>query len=115
MPDRLLVLVHQLVAEVRALRDSLGGELPTVLSKRRAARELDISLSKLKGLIRRGELMTCEVGRTTMVPASEVRRIAESARRQPAAQVPPAPARKRRKATTPAQEARTIRAAVKRK
>ncbi len=78
MSDVLLVQFQCLLEEIRTLRDLQG--LPTILTKKRAARELGVSLSKLKGLMRRGELAVCEVGRTTMIPASEVTRIADAKR-----------------------------------
>lgn len=82
MADKALQeVVEQLLAEVRSMKGQLDKKLPTVLSKKHAAQELDISLSKLKGLIRKGEIRVCEVGGTTGVPASEIRRIAESATR----------------------------------
>ncbi|MBN1208967.1 MAG: helix-turn-helix domain-containing protein [Myxococcaceae bacterium] len=101
-------MLEELLAEVREVRS--WGALPTVLTKRRAARELGVSPSKLKQLIRRGELAVCQVGRSTMVPASEVQRIAASARRKPAA---PGRARKEKRPTSPAEEARAVRSALK--
>lgn len=108
---QLEALLKELLVELRASGLGHGG-LPSVLSKRRAARELDISLSKLKALIRDGALMVCEVGSATMVPASEVRRIADSARR--VAVAPGRPVRKvKRSGAT--EEARAVRAALKKR
>lgn len=104
-------VLRDLLAEVREART--WAALPTVLTKRRAARELSISLSKLKALIRDGELSVCEVGRSTMVPASEVLRIADSARREEAtATQRPRQSRKAR-GTSPVEEARKVRQSLK--
>ncbi|NTX07008.1 hypothetical protein [Myxococcus sp. CA040A] len=76
--DDVQVLFERLLSEVKALREDRERPLPTVLSKRRAAEELSVSLSKLKGMIRQGAILVCEVGGTTGVPASEIRRIASA-------------------------------------
>lgn len=110
----LLAEVRRILREVQELRGVVEKRLPTVLTKQRAAQELSISLSKLKGLIRSGELMVCEVGRTSMVPASEVQRLAASARREAAAARPARP-RKPKHSTSPAEEAAKARRALKKK
>lgn len=112
MTDALLAQFQRLLEEIRALRDLQG--LPTILTKKRAARELGVSLSKLKALIRTGEIAICGVGRTSMVPASEVRRIAASARREAAPPARPARARKAKHAGA-AEEASAVRAALKKR
>jgi len=76
--DDVQVLFERLMGEMKALREDRERSLPTVLSKRRAAEELSISLSKLKGMIRQGAILVCEVGGTTGIPASEIRRIASA-------------------------------------
>jgi hypothetical protein len=78
-------LLVDLIAEVRALKEKVDTGLPAVLNKKRAARELDISVSKLKGMIQRGQISTCAVGDTTGISRSEIQRIAKSTppRRRP--------------------------------
>jgi len=108
-------ILEELLVELRAVKNSAA--LPTVLTKRRAALELSVSLSKLKGLIRAGEIMVCEVGSTTMVPASEIRRLAQSARAQASnsSSSRPAHTRASRKPTSPAEEARQVRDALRKR
>lgn len=72
--------LEELFAQVKALNDRWEKPLPSVLTKRMAAKELSISVSKLKGMIARGLIMECEVGDSMGIPSSEIRRIAESAR-----------------------------------
>lgn len=113
--DALQGLLERLLMEVQALRAD-PGRLPTVLTKKRAAAELSISLSKLKGLIRAGEILVCEVGGTTGVPASEVRRIAATLRESKAPR--PRTARRTRpagRALNPAEEARRVRDALRKR
>jgi len=70
-------VVGQVLAEVRALRLMIEGRgLPQVLTMKRAAVELSVSLSQLGVLIRSGSLLTVTIGKRRMVPASEVRRLA---------------------------------------
>ena len=62
-------------AELARLRETVAKPLPTVLRQQRAAKELDVSLSKLKQLIRSHQILTVVVGKTKMVPLSEIRRL----------------------------------------
>jgi hypothetical protein len=113
--SRLELLLEELLVELREIRQTR--RLPAVLSKKRAAQELSISLSKLKGLIRSGDIMVCEVGDTTMVPSSEIRRITEAAQAPASPSRSPRPSRTARKVTkpaSPAEEARKVRVALKR-
>lgn len=68
--QELLVLVRDL-----AVRHE-GQGLPVLLGYPSAAAQLSISVSKLKGLVRSGELRTSTVGRRKMIPLSEVLRVA---------------------------------------
>lgn len=104
--DRLLALVGDLQRKV----EERPAPLPTVLTKRRAATELSVSPSKLKAMIRKGQIMTCEVGDSTGIPSSEVLRIA-SAQGRPK---PERPARTPRPPRVPKgpTEAEKIRAAL---
>jgi hypothetical protein len=52
-----------------------GRELPLVLTKQRAAKELSRSLSIVKQLIRDGMILTVKIKGTVMIPASEVIRL----------------------------------------
>lgn len=65
-------IVQQLRQEFLGLRL----QLPAVLSKKRAAEELSISVTKLMELVRCGAVLTVKIGKTKMIPASEVRRLA---------------------------------------
>jgi excisionase family DNA binding protein len=65
--------MEQVLAELRAL--VAGAFLPQAMDYERAARELSISVSQLRKLIRRGELAVVMIGRRPKVPASEVRRL----------------------------------------
>lgn len=68
--------MEQLLAELRALRAEVtGAALPQALDYERAARELSVSVSQLRKLIRHGDIATVMVGRRAKVPASEVRRL----------------------------------------
>jgi hypothetical protein len=83
-------------------------ELPSVLTKKRAAKELSVSVSKLKRMIRDGRIFTVEIGRTQMVPAREIERLAT-----------PVETKTRKAKKTPlrvvgADEAAKVRAALKR-
>lgn len=66
--------LDELLNEIRGLKREAG--LPTVLTKRRAAKELSIGLTKLEQLIAGGQIATCDVGDRKMVPASEIARLA---------------------------------------
>jgi hypothetical protein len=110
--NELRQLVEDLLKEVRELRGGTG--LPSVLTKQRAARELSISLSKLKGLIRAGDIAVCDVGKTTMVPASEVLRLAKAMRRVAPQRARPVK-RTRQQGLNPAEEAAKVRGALKKK
>lgn len=65
-------------AELEKIHSRLTGQqgLPTVLAMKEAARELSISLTTLKELVRRREILTVMIGKRRMVPASEIRRMA---------------------------------------
>lgn len=65
--------MEPLLAELRAL--VAGAALPQAMDYERAARELSISVSGLRKLIRRGDIETVMIGRRPKVPASEVRRL----------------------------------------
>lgn len=68
--------MEQVLAELRALRAEVAGAaLPQAMDYERAARELSVSVSQLRKLIRRGDLATVLIGRRPKVPASEVRRL----------------------------------------
>jgi hypothetical protein len=69
-------LLGELIAQVRMMSERMEPGLPLVLNKRRAARELDISPSKLKGMIQRGQISTCRVGASTGIPRAELERLA---------------------------------------
>lgn len=56
-----------------------GGTLPRVLTKDQAAKQLSISVRKLRGLIRDGLVVTVPIGRRNLIPLSEVERMADPA------------------------------------
>jgi hypothetical protein len=106
-----LQLLHRLMADVRALRDEVGSALPTVCSRKRAAKELDISVAKLKGMERRGQITRVPVGDGWGVPRDEILRIAGKAKETPAPRGPP----RRRVKHDALGEAAELRAALKEK
>jgi len=62
---------------IAKITERLGGtDLPMVLTRERAAKELSVSVSTLKKLIREGKVFTVEIGRRRMVPSAEVLRLA---------------------------------------
>ena len=65
--------MEQLLAELRVL--VAGAALPQALDYERAARELSISVSQLRKLIRAGDVAIVMIGKRPKVPASEVRRL----------------------------------------
>lgn len=65
--------MEQVLAELRAL--VAGASLPAALDYERAARELSVSVSQLRKLIRHGDIAVVMVGRRPKVPASEIRRL----------------------------------------
>ena len=71
-------VVEQVLAEVRALRLAVEGQrsLPSVLTMKRAAEELSISMTQLRALVKSSVVLTVTVGVRRMVPASEIRRLA---------------------------------------
>ncbi|QQR47795.1 hypothetical protein JKA73_17830 [Myxococcus xanthus] len=113
MDAHLQGLLERLLLEVQALRGGMDKPLPTVLTKKRAAEELSVSLSKLKAMIRSGEILVCEVGSTTGVPSSEIRRIAAARSSVKAPRPSGARARSSRRATSPTEEAAQVRAALR--
>ncbi len=73
--------VEEQLAAIRKRLEEIHEEqgfagLPTVVTMQRAARELSVSTTTLKLMIRRRELMTVPIGKRQMVPASEIRRLA---------------------------------------
>lgn len=78
--DRETSEVSELLAFIRDLAASRG--LPTLLTLKAAARELSVSETTLKGLVRNGDLQVVRIGARRMVPASEIRRLAIPPKRQ---------------------------------
>lgn len=104
--EQLSVLAASLGRVVERL--DTEGTLPKVLTKRRAAKELSISLSKLNRLIRDGRLLTVEIGRRRMIPSTEVEKLARPASSS---------SRKVRlhAISSPEEEAKAMRAAIRRR
>jgi hypothetical protein len=73
-------VIRELYVEVQSLRAQVASPLPVVLTRKRAAEELSISESKLKGMIRNGDIRACSVGGKPGIPSAEVRRIAATAK-----------------------------------
>jgi hypothetical protein len=68
--------LEEVLKELRGLKDIVGRPLPTILSKEQAMHELgDISDSKLKSMVRKGQFVRCRVGDGWGYPSSEVLRI----------------------------------------
>ena len=69
--------LEQLLREVRELRERIDAPaLPAALTIARAAQELSVSVRKLREMIAEGRVLTCEIGRTRMVPRTEIERLA---------------------------------------
>jgi hypothetical protein len=66
--------LRELRAELARLAAKVSG-LPTTLTKKRTCLELSVSPRKLSGMIAHREILTVLVGKTVMVPASEVIRL----------------------------------------
>lgn len=73
-----VALLVAVVEGLRELKIAVEGsaQLPMVLTTKRAARELSVSSTTLKLMIKRQLLHTVMIGRRRMVPASEIRRLA---------------------------------------
>lgn len=90
--------LNELKAQVVQLQALVQPELPQVLTKKRAARELSVSLTTLNRLVAAGQIWVVHLGGRQMVPASEVRRVASiqrtSARRPKQVEPSPPPSAK---------------------
>lgn len=71
--DEQLALIREEIGRLHKQTGSRG--IPTVLTMERAAFEISRSQTSLRQMIKRRELMTVVIGKTRMVPASEIRRI----------------------------------------
>lgn len=106
--ERIEELLREMIAEVR--RENTASRLPTVLSRKAAARELSISVKTLMRRISAGTIQVCEDG----IPRSEIERLATPktvAVRAPGAKRGPKP----RSEKTAAHRAAAIRALTKRR
>lgn len=114
MTSGLAAEMRALMEEVRSLREAVHRDLPTILTREAAAREMSISLTTLKGMIRRGEIATCTVGkRDSMVPSSEVLRVAGSLKRSSAPKLRTSGGRPKTVAVSPKDVAAKVREALK--
>ncbi len=70
-------LVSRLVAVLTALAEKMSGQkgLPSILTPQRVALELSCSVSKVRAMIREGELATVRVGGRLGVPSREIERL----------------------------------------
>lgn len=103
--------LEQLMRDVRELREMLAApSLPSVLTMARAAQELSISPRKLRGMVSRREVLTCEIGRVRMVPRSEIERLTTPKEPVPKARA----ARSSPRRSGPKAEAAKLREALKR-
>lgn len=99
---RLEALLLELRAKLERIEERLQPE-PTCLTYPAAAARLGVGLTKLKEMVRRGEIRTSRVGRVPMVAVSELDRIATPEaerprveRQQRAATWSPIPKRRKR-------------------
>lgn len=72
--------LEKLKAAVRAaVREILAEErgIPMVMTYQRAARELDCSVTKIKGLVTDGHLLPVTIGKRKMIPRTELLRISQ--------------------------------------
>jgi hypothetical protein len=104
-------VLEQLLMELREMRARLeeGPSLPAALKRTRAARELSISVRKLRDMERSGDILTCEIGDSTMIPRSEVERLSAPVRSTPK----PRTSGGRPRARSSAEEAQALRRALR--
>ncbi len=98
--------VRAMRLEITRLLDRVDRPLPLVLTKKRAAKELSIGITKLKGLISAGLITTIMMDRVSMISTREVRRVATDGThpaKAPRGKAPPRP-RKASKTSTAAEE-----------
>jgi hypothetical protein len=108
--ERIEQQLRELFAEIRRLQDKVEGALPVMLTYAAAAKQLSISATTLKEMVRHGRIRTAIINHRRMVPASELYRVA-----LPAEDPKPKPvARRNRKAIAMA-DAAELRASMKRK
>jgi len=105
-------MLAELLREVRSLLDAgVRRDLPSALTIARAAEELSVSVRKLRRMVSEGEIFACEVGRTRMIPRSEIERLTTP---QEAPRRAPRRVAARRGASSPRAEAERLRAALRR-
>lgn len=69
--------MEELICSIAERLSEVSKPLPTILKRADAARELGVSLSVLKGMIRRGEVLESQKrGETRGIPRSEILRLA---------------------------------------
>ena len=103
--------MEELICSIAERLERVDRPLPHILNRREAARELSISLTVLKGMIRRGEIAESqELGSRRGIPRSEILRLAtptQPKKKPPSGRPPP-------RAPDARSEAERIRALTKR-
>lgn len=95
--------IEEFLAALRAdLHELSSLRLPLAVTKKRAAFELSVSPRKLDAMISAGQIQTCLVGKTKMVPRDELLRIVGTKK-----SAVPAPRTSGRKARAPKVDARS--------
>lgn len=74
--SRSLREIHETLDQIAAQLKVRYAPLPLMLSREEAAFQLSIGLTTLKGLMRDGFIVGCQVGGRTMIPLAEIERIA---------------------------------------
>ena len=102
----------ELLREFRELKERVVelNWLPSALTVTRAAAELSVSAKKLRRMIADGSIMTCEIGKTKMIPRIEIERLTTPQAPVPAPRRPRGAARR----SSPKAEAAKLRQALKR-
>ncbi len=78
MSEKIEAELRAIREEIRKLSERVGVPVPRVVRFPHAAKLLDISMTKLKGLVRGMEIMTVPVGDRRMIPMSEIDRMSRS-------------------------------------
>jgi hypothetical protein len=74
--QNLEALLAELLKQLEQLpRQVSTTALPSALTKKHAARELSIGITKLKAMVRSGAIATCDVGGKQQIPRSEILRL----------------------------------------
>lgn len=78
---RLMELVNdEITPELKRLAEKVESPMPPILPYRLAAQKMSIGSTKLKSMVRTGEISNCLVGQRKMIPSSEIYRLSQPIR-----------------------------------